>query len=43
VANRPRAADLPTVKWKLINPNKLKADNAGKHQVQRKAIETLLD
>jgi predicted nucleotidyltransferase component of viral defense system len=41
--NRPRAADLPAVKWKLINLNKLKSENAEKHKTQREAIETLLD
>ena len=39
---RPRAADLPAVRWKLINLAKLKKDNPGKHAEQRGALEALL-
>ena len=40
--NRPQAADLPAVKWKLLNLNKLKRDNPGKHAAQRDALLKLL-
>ncbi|MBY5928223.1 nucleotidyl transferase AbiEii/AbiGii toxin family protein [Halomonas sp. DP8Y7-3] len=39
--NRPQAADLPAVRWKLINLNKLIEQNAEKHIAQRKALEAL--
>ena len=39
---RPQAADLPAVRWKLINLNKLKTENPKKHATQREKLETLL-
>ncbi len=38
---RPQAADLPAVRWKLINLNKLIGQNAEKHIAQRKELEAL--
>lgn len=38
---RPRAADLPAVGWKLINLEKLKNHNPGKHAQQRSVLEGL--
>lgn len=38
---RPRAADLPAVRWKLINLEKLKMDNLAKHAEHRSALEAL--
>ncbi len=38
---RPRAADLPAVRWKLINLEKLKRDNLAKHAEYRSALEAL--
>lgn len=40
--DRPRATDLPAVRWKLINLNKLKSENAEKHRLQRQVLEALL-
>ncbi|CAM3663251.1 MULTISPECIES: nucleotidyl transferase AbiEii/AbiGii toxin family protein [Halomonas] len=40
--DRPRAADLPAVRWKLINLEKLKNENADKHAQQRHELEGLL-
>lgn len=40
--NRLQAADLPAVKWKLLNLNKLKRDNPEKHAAQRDALLKLL-
>lgn len=40
--DRPRAADLPAVRWKLINLEKLKNENAAKHAEQRRKLEVLL-
>lgn len=39
---RPQAAELPAVRWKLINVNKLKADNPEKHAAQGEELEKLL-
>ncbi|RCV88425.1 nucleotidyl transferase AbiEii/AbiGii toxin family protein [Billgrantia montanilacus] len=39
--DRPQAADLPAVRWKLINLNKLIGENARKHIAQRKDLEAL--
>ena len=39
---RPEAANLPAVRWKLINLKKLKSDNASKHAEQRHELEHLL-
>jgi predicted nucleotidyltransferase component of viral defense system len=39
---RPQAAALPAVRWKLINLNKLKAENPEKHATLREQLETLL-
>nr|WP_298410594.1 nucleotidyl transferase AbiEii/AbiGii toxin family protein [uncultured Halomonas sp.] len=38
---RPQAANLPAVRWKLINLNKLIGQNAEKHIAQRKELEAL--
>ncbi|CAD5269103.1 MULTISPECIES: nucleotidyl transferase AbiEii/AbiGii toxin family protein [Halomonadaceae] len=40
--DRPRAVDLPAVRWKLINLGKLKNENAAKHAEQRRKLEVLL-
>lgn len=40
--DRSQAADLPAVKWKLLNLNKLKRDNPEKHAAQRDALLKLL-
>ena len=37
----PEAADLPAVRWKLINLGKLKENNRAKHAAQRGALEEL--
>ncbi len=37
----PGAADLPAVRWKLINLEKLKENNRAKHAAQRNALEEL--
>ena len=39
--DRPQAADLPAVKWKLLNLRKLMEQNAGKHTDQRTALDEL--
>lgn len=41
VIERLRAADLPAVRWKLINLRKLKSDNPAKHAEHRLALEAL--
>ncbi|MEO3413728.1 nucleotidyl transferase AbiEii/AbiGii toxin family protein [Roseovarius sp. CAU 1744] len=41
VIDRARAADLPAVRWKLINLNKLKAENPEKHAAQGEDLEAL--
>ncbi len=38
----PRALDLPAVRWKLLNLEKLKKHNPKKHAEQRDALEDLL-
>lgn len=40
--DRHLASDLPAVRWKLFNLEKLKNDNAAKHAEQRAALEALL-
>jgi len=40
--DRQRAAGLPAVKWKLLNLNKLKAENSAKHAAQRQELAKLL-
>lgn len=40
--DRPQAAELPAVRWKLINVNKLKAENPKKHSAQGEELERLL-
>jgi hypothetical protein len=37
----PQAADLPAVRWKVLNLEKLKAQNPEKHAEQRREIEGL--
>lgn len=39
---RPQAAELPAVRWKLINVNKLKANDPKKHAAQGEELEKLL-
>ena len=41
--NRPQAADLPAVQWKLFNLRKLMEQNAEKHAAQRAALGELFD
>ena len=40
--DRPQAADLPAVRWKLLNLNKLKTDNPDKHAAQRENLVKVL-
>jgi predicted nucleotidyltransferase component of viral defense system len=42
VIDRSQAADLPAVKWKLLNLSKLKRDNPKKHAAQREELLKLL-
>ncbi|ALM53371.1 nucleotidyl transferase AbiEii/AbiGii toxin family protein [Halomonas huangheensis] len=39
--DRPQAANLPAVRWKLVNLNKLIRQNSEKHIAQRKELEAL--
>lgn len=39
---RPQAAELPAVKWKLLNLAKLREENPSKHAAQRDALRELL-
>ncbi|WP_412506692.1 nucleotidyl transferase AbiEii/AbiGii toxin family protein [Roseovarius sp. SYSU LYC5161] len=39
--DRPQAADLPAVRWKLMNIEKLMTENADKHAAQRAELEKL--
>ena len=39
----PAAADLPAIRWKLINIERLKSQNAKKHAEQRSALEAVLN
>lgn len=39
---RHHAAELPTVRWKLLNLQKLKIENAAKHAEQRTQLAALL-
>ncbi|MCA1370167.1 nucleotidyl transferase AbiEii/AbiGii toxin family protein [Bradyrhizobium sp. BRP14] len=43
VVGLPQAASLPAVKWKLLNLQKLKAQNPRKHEQQRAEIESLFE
>ncbi len=38
----PEAVDLPAIRWKLVNLEKLKSDNPEKHAAQRSALEDLI-
>lgn len=38
----PAAAELPAVRWKLVNLKRLKQSNPDKHTAQRRALERLL-
>jgi hypothetical protein len=38
----PNAADLPAIRWKLINVERLKAQNAKKHREQRERLVAAL-
>ena len=40
--DRPQAAELPAVRWKLINVHKLKANDPKKHATQGEELEKLL-
>lgn len=42
IIERPQAAYLPAVRWKLINLKKLRDENPSKHIVQRGILEALL-
>ena len=37
----PQAADLPAIKWKILNLKKVKADNPEKHRAQTKALRAI--
>lgn len=39
--DRPQAAELPAVRWKLLNLGRLSRDNPEKHARQREELETL--
>lgn len=39
--DRPRAAELPAVRWKLVNLRKLASENAEKHAALRRELEKL--
>lgn len=39
----PQAAELPAVRWKLLNLSRLREQNPAKHAEQRTAIESLTD
>ncbi len=41
IIDRPQAANLPAVRWKLLNIEKLMAENTGKHAAQRAELEAL--
>ena len=38
----PQAADLPAIKWKLLNLNKLMADNLDKYRAQSEALNAII-
>jgi len=38
----PQAAELPAVRWKLLNLQKLKDQNPAKHAEQRREIENIV-
>jgi hypothetical protein len=38
----PKAAELPAVRWKLLNLQKLKDQNPAKHAEQRREIENIV-
>lgn len=38
----PQAADLPAIKWKLLNLKKLMADNPDKHRAQSEALNAII-
>ncbi|WP_148253392.1 nucleotidyl transferase AbiEii/AbiGii toxin family protein [Aidingimonas lacisalsi] len=40
--DRPFAADLPAIRWKILNLERLRNENAAKHAEQREALEALL-
>ena len=37
----PEAANLPAIRWKLMNLDRLKRDNPEKHAAQREALTRL--
>lgn len=39
----PQAANLPAVRWKVMNLERLKKENPGKHAAQRAALEELFE
>jgi hypothetical protein len=38
----PHAAELPAVRWKLVNLKRLKRENPAKHAEQRALLEAVL-
>jgi len=38
----PQAADLPAIKWKILNLKKLRADNPDKHRTQSEALKAII-
>ncbi|MGE0409268.1 MAG: nucleotidyl transferase AbiEii/AbiGii toxin family protein [Amphiplicatus sp.] len=38
----PQAADLPAIRWKILNLKKLIAENPGKHRAQTEALDAIL-
>jgi len=38
----PQAADLPAIKWKILNLKKLIADNPNKHRAQSDELKSIL-
>ncbi|WP_375207864.1 nucleotidyl transferase AbiEii/AbiGii toxin family protein [Hyphococcus sp.] len=39
----PQAADLPTIKWKILNLKKLIAENPDKHRAQTEALQAIIN
>jgi len=38
----PQAADLPAIKWKILNLKKLMTDNPEKHRAQTEALNAIM-
>ena len=43
VIGLPQAAELPAIKWKILNLKKLIAENPDKHRAQADALETIMN